>query len=210
MYRSALAVLSIVPFLSSVYEPDVSQQRLEYDEQDSQDRLVPTGSGIPQEGPLYYLARFGRYPSFSEPFEWTLTLDGEKYTLTSWSLKAPKKEDDRPAPEAVMTVELTQELAATIYTLWSNAILDASYSRAGPGFDGTTYTFSTWLRGAGWPSAKTWSPTKNLPPKWMVEAGEEILAFGRAEKRDESKLLTKLQVISHRFFIYKESSADPR
>jgi len=199
-----LTLLSAAPLSALAYEPDVTQERMEYDGRDPQDHLVPAGSRRPDEHPVYFLAKFGRYPSFSEAFEWTIVLDKGKYKLESWRLEASEKEVDRPKRVALVSVEITPQLATAIYALWANAILDARYSRGGLGLDGTTYAFSTWLRGVGWPSATTWSPDRDLPPKWMVEAGEEILAYGRAKTRDAPKLLSKLQAIGDRWRAYQQ------
>lgn len=58
------------------------------------------------------------------------------------------------------------------------------------------------LRGVGWPGASTWSPSEDLPPKWLVDAGEEVLAFGRARQRSPGPTLTRLRSIQKRLADY--------
>jgi hypothetical protein len=204
MKALALSLVLICATASTAfgYEPDVTQGQEEFDPRAPEDTLIPSGSRMPDEQPLYYLARFGRYPSFADAFEWSITLEKDKYILSSWRLERAKKESQPPTRAATIRVELPQEIAAVAYTLWANAILEARYSRGGVGLDGTTYHFSTWLRGLGWPGATAWSPTKDLPPRWMVEAGEAVLAYARDKKPDPAALLAKLQAVSKRLAAY--------
>jgi hypothetical protein len=62
------------------------------------------------------------------------------------------------------------------------------YTAAMVGNDGTTYLFSTYLRGPGWLSAQTWSPDADLPPKWLADLGETVLRYSRAQKHDPRQL----------------------
>ena len=201
-----LLLTSMTALSAFAYEPDVTQGRMEFDQSAAEDSLVPTGSRKPEGPPLYYLAKFGRYPSFSDAFEWAISLEKGKYVLRSWRLERDEKGVYRPRRAETIGIELSRELAQAAYTLWSNAILDARYSRAGFGLDGTSYGFSTWLRGIGFPSAMTWSPSKDLPPRWMVEAGEALLTYGRAKERDSAAILAKLQAISNRSSAYRQRS----
>jgi hypothetical protein len=185
------------------YEPDVTQQRTE--DQGAAgpvDHLEPTGGwDIPVYQPRYYIAKFGAYPSFSPAFEWCLLIENEKYMLRSWKLERVKGEDEPRRVEPLET-QITQEMAAVVYTIWANGILDARYSRQPLGLDGTTYQFSTFLRGVGWPGARTWSPSADLPPKWLVTAGTDVLTYARAPNRDSGKLLTQLQATQKRLSEY--------
>ena len=193
----------------AAYEPDVTQQREEYDPSfPDVDHLIPSGTGLPEEygPPLHYLARYGRYPSVSAAFEWSLTHDlrhakAHRYILSSWRLD---RTDRHAAPRRVEVkeVEIPQELAAAIYWMWANAILDARYARQGPGVDRTSYWFSTTLRGVGWFSATTWGPQENLPPGWLVEAGEQVLALSRRERSDPAPTLASLRALQARLRKY--------
>jgi hypothetical protein len=113
-----------------------------------------------------------------------------------------------PQRLGVKEVEISEELAATIYSMWANAILDARYARRGLGLDGTSYSFSTSLRGVGWFSATAWEPKNDLPPRWLVDAGEQILEFGRAEHPSADQLHANLRTIRQRLREY--SSRDAR
>jgi hypothetical protein len=187
-----LASLALAP-AALAYEPDVTQERDETDTSvQAVDHLIPSGRGFPEgRPPIYYIARFGRYPSFSESFEWCVFRKKNRYVLSSWRLDRSDRKAE-PRRVEVMDLDIPERMAATIYSLWANAILDARYAREGSGLDGTGYEFSTYLRGVGWPTATTESPSRDLPPKWLVDAGEEVLALARGRTKDTGQLLSKL------------------
>jgi hypothetical protein len=199
----ALTVFGL-PVMARAYEPDVTQENMEWDTQAAKDHLVPTGSAEPQGAPLYYLAKFGRYPSFDDSFEWHLILNSGRYLLVSWRLAHGTVAQIEAAHEDELIVEVSKDLAATIYAIWASAILDARYTRYANGLDGTNYWFSTYLRGVGWPGARTWSPSANLPPKWLVEAGEVVLELGRSNPATEAPSIAKLKVIRERLDSYRK------
>jgi hypothetical protein len=204
----ALAGIGL-PALVFAYEPDVTQERMEWDVQAAKDRLVPSGSTRPQTAPLYYLAKFGRYPSFTDAFEWSLILKNGRYLLVSWRLAQEKETQQGPAHSDELTLEVSKELAATIYAIWASGIMDARYTRYADGLDGTTYWFSTYLRGVGWPSARTWSPSADLPPKWLVDAGEAVLELGRSKRANEAPTADKLKLIRGRLDSFRKANSDP-
>ncbi|HEY5754448.1 MAG TPA: hypothetical protein VIU34_01435 [Steroidobacter sp.] len=207
--RLWLVVLCLVlPGVAAAYEPDVTQGREETIPGDS-DRLLPEGSGIVDRRCMRCLAEFGRYPSSEPVFEWQIKLEDGKYVLSSWRLVHPKSEVDFQQVD-VQQLEVSKQFAEVVYDIWVNNILEARFTRHRPfGVDGTGYRFRTNLRGVGWPSASTWSPSKDLPPKWLANSGEEILAFARAKSPQEAPVLAKLRAVRKRLNDYYHPVRDP-
>jgi hypothetical protein len=182
-----LAVLLIATAPLSAWEryaPDVTQQRFE-DTKDIVDHLVPY---VELKKPGYYVAEFSAYPSFTNHREWRIYRKEQRFLLRSWEVPHSAK-GLKPAPIHLVEIEIPSEVAAVVYEIWANALLEARYTR-GPvsGLDGTSYRFSTYLRAVGWLHGYTWSPDANLPPKWMVDTGELLIAYARSADRDPKKL----------------------
>jgi hypothetical protein len=204
-----LVLCLVLSRVAVAYEPDVTQQREETIAGVS-DRLVPEGSGIVDRRCKQCLAEFGRYPSAQPAFEWQLQLEKGKYVLSSWRLVHPKSDVDFEQVD-VQRLEVSKRFAEVVYDIWANNILEARFTRhSASGADGTSYRFRTSLRGVGWPSARTWSPSKDLPPKWMVDSGEEILTLARAKSPNEAQLLAKLQAVRKRLDAYYHPPRDPQ
>jgi hypothetical protein len=192
---------------AAAYEPDVAQQRDETLAGTS-DRLTPGGSGIVNRSCQRCLAEFGRYPSAEPTYEWQIRLEDGKYVLSSWRLEHPKSDVDSRQVD-VQRFEVTRQFAEVVYDIWANNILEARYTRhASSALDGTSYRFRTSLRGVGSPSASTGSPSKDLPPKWLVDSGNEILALARAKNPKETSLLPKLQSARKRLNEYYQRVHD--
>jgi hypothetical protein len=204
--RPWLAVLCLVlSSVASAYEPDVTQQRDETIAGAS-DRLIPDGAGIVKGRCMHCLAEFGRYPASEPAFEWQIQLDDKKYVLSSWRLVNPKSDVDSQQVD-VQRFEVSRQFAQVVYDIWANNILEARYTRhASSSVDGTSYRFRTSLRGVGWPSASTGSPSKDLPPKWLVDSGNEILAFARAKGPKEAAVLAKLVAVRKRLNEYYQGT----
>lgn len=207
--RRWLVVLCLaLPGVALAYEPDVTQQRDET-VPGASDRLIPEGSGIVDRRCMRCLAEFGRYPSVEPAFEWQIQLEDKKYVLSSWRLVHPKSDVDFQQVE-VQRLEVSKQFAEVVYDIWANNILEARYTRHSPsGVDGTGYRFRTNLRGVGWPSARTWSPSEDRPPKWMVGLGEDVLALARATSPKEAPVLTKLLAVRKRLYDYYHPPRDP-
>jgi hypothetical protein len=187
--------------VASAYEPDVTQQRDETVAGTS-DRLIPDGARGVDRRCSSCLAEFGRYPSLEPAYEWQLQLKDGKYLLSSWRLEHPKSDVDFQQVD-VQRTEVSRQFAEVVYDIWANNILEARFTRhAASGVDGTGYQFRTFLRGAGWPSARTGAPSKDLPPKWLVDSGEEILALARTKGPKEAPVLAKLQAVRKRLNEY--------
>jgi hypothetical protein len=207
--RWLVALCLALSGVAAAYEPDVTQQRQETIPGES-DRLLPEGSGIVDRRCMHCLAEFGRYPASEPAFEWQIKLDAGKYVLSSWRLVHPKSDVDFQQVD-VQQLEVSKQFAEVVYDIWANNILEARFTRHQPfGVDGTGYRFRTNLRGVGWPSASTWSPSKDLPPKWLANSGDEILALARAKSPKEAPLLTKLQTVRKRLNdYYRPPPRDP-
>lgn len=187
--------------VAAAYEPDVTQQR---DETISgvSDRLVPDGPGAVGGRCMRCLAEFGRYPSSEPAYEWQLQLEDKKYVLSSWRLVNPKSDVDSQQAD-LQRLEVSKQFAEVVYHIWANNLLEARFTRhASAGVNGTRYWFRTTLRGVGSPSATASSPSKDLPPKWMVDTGDEILTFARAKSPKEAPVLTKLRAVRKRLNDY--------
>lgn len=190
---------------AAAYEPDVAQERDETIAGTS-DRLIPDGAGSVHRRCQRCLAEFGRYPSVEPTYEWQIQLEDGKYVLSSWRLEHPKSDVDSQQVD-VRQLEVTKRFAEVVYDIWANNILEARYTRhASSGADGTNYRFRTSLRGVGWPSASTGSPSKDLPPKWLVDSGNEILALARAKGPKEASVLVRLQAVRKRLSEYYQST----
>jgi hypothetical protein len=201
MLGKRFVVCLLLSGVASAYEPDVTQQRDESIAGVS-DRLIPDGSGSVKGRCMRCLAEFGRYPSSGPVFEWQLQLEDNKYVLSSWRLVNPKSDVDFQQVD-VLRLDVSKQFAQAVYDIWANNILEARYTRHAPsGADATSYRFRTNLKGVGWPSATTGSASKDLPPKWLVDAGEEILALARAKSPKEAPVLAKLQAVRKRLTEY--------
>jgi hypothetical protein len=125
----------------------------------------------------------------------------EKYVL-----RVGKFPTDRPLkdpPETDAEIQISEALASVIYDLWVNALLEVRYERRQHGgFDGETYVFSTFVTSLGWMHGSTWSPSKDLPPTWMMNAGQKLIAFARDEKRDAKATENELTVLRDKLFQY--------
>lgn len=200
-------LLMIGSATSAAYEPDVTQGRDETIAGTS-DRLLPDGSELVNGSCRSCLAEFGRYPSVEPAYEWQIELEDRKYVLSSWRLVHPKSAVDFQHVD-VLRLEVTKQFAEVVYDIWANNILEARFTRHQPsGRDGTSYRFRTYLRGVGSPSARTWSPSKDLPPKWMVDSGEEIMTLARAKNPNEASVLAKLRVVRKRLNEYYHPPLD--
>jgi hypothetical protein len=200
-----LTWLALAPAVLA-YEPDVTQERDEArNSLQAVDHLIPSGRGFPEgRPPIYYIARFGQYPSFSDGFEWCVFRKKNRYVLSSWRLDRSDRKA-KPRRVEVIDVDIPERVAATIYSIWANAILEARYALEGVGVDGTGYEFSTYLRGVGWPTATTWSPSRDLPPKWLVDAGEEVLSLARGRTKDTDQLLNRLIAVQRALGEYQRN-----
>ncbi len=170
-------------FAVEPYPVDVTQQEMAGAE-DLIDHLEPVERPVPE---AYYIAQFIESPSFNKGNYFAVyRTDDEKYKLRVTDIPA----DTRPskAPKFETELEIPESMAKIIYEIWINALLEVRYYRQGyRGLDGTNYTFSSFVRGAGWRHGSIWSPSADLPPKWLVDSAYGIIEFARDPKRDAKK-----------------------
>ena len=176
-----MAAVLVLSGQALAYEPDVDQTRGE---------------------------KFGRYPSFEDSDEWVLAAKDGKYVLTSWRLSQKEPPWKARTQRDKRSQSVSRELAASIYSIWANGILEARYSRNSPGMDGTAYEFSTYLRGVGRLGAWAWSPHDELPPKWLVDAGELMIVLSRDAEMDEARALALVKKIGDRLASYPSTPED--
>jgi hypothetical protein len=155
-------------------------------------------------GVLYYLAYYEVRPSFESGYQMLLLRDDK---TGKCSLKVSSNHDGKDgasrALEKDIEVEVPAKLAAIVYEMWSNAILEARYTRRDTsGLDGTDYYFSTFVLGLGWMGGRTWSPHLELPPKWMVDAGNYLVAYARKPNREPDEAIRDFQRRRTQLFDY--------
>lgn len=181
------------------FHPDVTQKEFQ-DGSGSIDHLEPY---VQLRKPGYHLAEFSVYPSFSKRHEWRIYLDGQRYVLRSWRLTGDQISTAKPDKSTVTEIEIPKDVAAIVYDIWTNALLETRYSRAlSGGLDGTSYRFSTYVRGLGWFQGETWEPEDDLPPKWLVACGTLIYEYSRASKNSPEKLAAQLAEYRERLYAY--------
>lgn len=187
-------------FSSEPYRVDVRQEAFA-DHADSLDHLEPVKGTVPE---FYYIAQFVESPSFVKGsyFAVLKTKQG-RYILQLASIPVDTRPVNRPKVETEL--EIQESLAEVIYQIWANALLEVRYDRKSyRGNDGTDFTFSTFIRGSGWMHGSTWSPDTDLPPKWLVDSAQKIIAFARDPKRDAKKTETSLAEARDKLFAYIE------
>ena len=152
----------------------------------------------------HYLAQFVAIPALRAEGDYLavvlLSFD-RRYLLQAAKIPTDKVLSKPPKP--AIEIPIPESLASVVYDLWVNALLEVRYERRQHGvLDGETYLFSTFVTGLGWMHGSTASPGGDLPPVWMVQAGEKLLAFAREEKRDEKALEAELIVLRDKLFSY--------
>jgi hypothetical protein len=183
-----LLPLAFAALAAEPYKVDVTQEAFS-ESVSGIDHLEPVQGNIPE---FYYLAQFIQLPSFHQGNYLVVSRTKEgRYLLRTGTMPKDGSVTDKPkmGPE----VQIPESLAAVIYEIWVNALLEVRYDRkAYRGLDGTRYTFSTYVRALGWMHGGIWSPDNDAPPTWMVETGGKLLAFARDPKRDPKTLETEL------------------
>jgi len=190
------------------YFPDATQKRFEY-VKDPIDHLEPYTVPTRETWKDYYLAEFAEYPVAGPGHEWRIYRDGSgKYRLRIhelvWNQLA-----GRVLQINEVESEIPESLAVLVYEIWTNALFQVKYSRSvSRGFDGTTYRFSTYLRGPGWFHGTTWSPSEDLPPKWLVEISKTILRLAENEA-DMDATIDRLKATRDKLFHYWNERGEP-
>lgn len=182
---------------------DVTQQEFA-EHKSGLDHLEPVSVKEPHS---YYIAQYVVYPSFT-PAKRLLVLqnkENEKYYVKVWNEYKPGDTDENIP--ASITVEIPEEIASLIYEIWVNELLEVRYSRySSLGCDGTTYVFSTYVRALGWMHGSTWSPRLDLPPRWIVEAGDLLFQLTKQNNNNYESSKKKLIKIRTRLLTYLEKN----
>jgi hypothetical protein len=166
------------------------------------DHLEPYEGKVPLPE-YYYLAQFIEAPAMLAEGNYLAVLrtDDLRYLLQTAKFPTDKVLSKPAKPD--IEIEIPESLAAVIYDLWVNALLEVRYERKQHGgFDGETYLFSTFVTSLGWMHGSTWSPDGDLPPAWMMEAGKKLVAFARNEKRNAKTTEAELTVLRDKLFRY--------
>jgi len=153
-------------------------------------------------------ARFVESPSFEKGTCWVILQEGDKVLLNVFSLP-PDTRPYRDFPEPTTSIEVPASIAKLVREIWVMAIMDVRYAfKKQRGMDGTTYTFSTHTVSTQSIHGTTWSPEADSPPKWMVDAGHEVLAFARSSPRDTVILERKLNETKKKLSGYLNEKSD--
>jgi|GEM_PF-2103039 len=170
---------------------------------DGLDHLEPVDRKIPETP---YLVEFIREPAIGYQYtHLTLSQDDKsgKFYLRTWS-EWKNETLPRPTTEVLgpsVKVEFPVDMASTVYSIWVNALLEVRYDRlAHTGQDGWTDLFSVYIKGRGWLHGTTWSPTKELPPKWMEDSASVLIQF--TKDKDEPACRANLIGLRNRLFAY--------
>ena len=204
---AVLARLSTFLFLSTTawctepFTPDVTG-KINTDGVENIDHLEPyEGEVRPPEN--YFLAQFIDAPAMLAEGHYLVVLrtKDEKYLVRVGKFPTDKPLKEPPKTDA--EIQISEAFASVIYDLWVNALLEVRYERRQHGgFDGETYVFSTFVTSLGWMHGSTWSPSGDLPPTWMMNAGKKLVAFAHDQKRDAKATEGELTVLRDKLFQY--------
>ncbi|MDZ7889927.1 MAG: hypothetical protein U5M72_12020 [Pseudomonas sp.] len=198
-----LMIASLNALSREIYIPDVDQNEFEIID-GIIDHLIPAAPIYPG---THNIAEFTSNASRSQSYSWALYKNDEsnKFMLQSWELE--KAKDSPQSIANKLEIEIPREAAQLIYTIWSNSILNARYTRMlHRGLDGKTYNFSISLRGIGQVSGEIWSPSENLPPKWLVDTGDLIYKASRSHEKFTQKTLASLKATNIKLTEYSSKS----
>lgn len=200
-----LALASLMLFSHSSlawtpYKVDVTQEAMA-ESSESEDHLEPANDTGTE---FVYLAEFIQEPSFSKGSYFVLFKQQKSgiYVLRTGPIPDKVASGEKP-PKGYRDVEIPKPLAEVIYQIWVNALLQTHYDKkSSMGLDGTTFIFSSFVRGLGWLHGTTWSPVAQLPPRWLADTGDQLFVFANDPKRDPKKMQATLEATRDRLFGY--------
>jgi hypothetical protein len=210
-----LACLILLPLVSSAalgwepYRVDPTQQAFSEEGQDL-DHLEPVNGSLPEN---YYLIQF-TYDVAMEYSTSNLEISRDeksgKYLLLTWGEWKHEQSGEQPPRTMKLPVpvrmEIPEDIAATAYAMWVNALFEVRYDRrADLVLDGWSDTFSTYVRGKGWMHGYADVPTRELPPRWLEEAGKALLQLGK--DKDVARCRKELAELHRKLFAYLEAHA---
>jgi hypothetical protein len=200
------------------YKVDSSQQQLA-PQSGGLDHLEPGEGNIPQSyysgstWPDSYLIQYIMDPALSDEVTHLIVRQEHidflrweqgprKYYLETWNDRyAHDSREKLVSSSPHVKFEIPEDLASLAYEMWANALFEVRYDRSSAlGLDGWDSTFSCYIRGKGWLYGRTWTPTRELPPKWMDEAGATLVTL--AKDRDIAKCRAELVRLHDKLFLY--------
>ena len=104
----------------------------------------------------------------------------------------------RQKPAAVgvdrYAASVSRETAEAIGNAWASGVRDARMLPPGAwvAFDGTTYTFSRWVRGEGEICGETHEPTEGSLPARLLVLADDLLEYVRASEAERGKISERL------------------
>lgn len=189
------------PFTFKPFTMDAAENPL-VDHTPSIDHLLPAGVALPE---FDYVAQFlvppDTYPDRDGFSVVILKTDDDRYVLQTAVLPRGGGLATRQKPKSA--IQISKSLADVVYQIRVNTILETRYDRQSyAGLDGTTYFFSTFVSSLGWMHGRVWEPHADLPPRWIVEAGEQLSEFARDPKRDPKKTEAAMLATRDKLFKY--------
>ncbi len=198
---STFLFLTTTAWCTEPFKPDVTG-KVNTDWVENIDHLEPYEGKVPLPE-YYYLAQFIEAPAMLVEGHYLVVLrtKDEKYLMRVGTF--PTDQPLKEAPKADAEIQISEAFASVIYDLWVNALFEVRYERRQHGgFDGETYIFSTFVTSLGWMHGSTWSPSGDLPPTWVMNAGKKLVAFARDGERNAKTTEAELTVIRDKLFRY--------
>ena len=144
-------------------------------------------------------------PSFAPQRHWCLRRSGATYTLDSWELPPSVGAEAGSHPAEHRTVSFPSEVATLVRQIWLNAILESHYPRFFlAGADGDDYYFGATRDDSLLLRAEVWSPDADLPPRWLVDAGDQLFNYAQTGSNDIAQVRKSLVALRNRLFSYYE------
>ena len=109
-------------------------------------------------------------------------------------------------------VEISADTATLIYEVWVNVLLETRPDRRAPPLllGAPLYILSTYYPGLGYMHGVAYTAEyPDMPPRWIVEAGEDLYSFVTTMPRDENELRAKIQAKKDAFYQYMRTHPCP-
>ena len=145
-------------------------------------------------------------PDFGDHVCWIISESENKYFLKCYTLNSPESTPYWSLPKADSITEIPKDIVILIRDIWMTSMFEVRYSkRRIMGCDGVNYTFSVYTNDTRTMHGMTWSPGGDLPPRWMVELGKDIFAYGASKEKHLPKLRKSIEYCRSRLLKYLES-----
>ena len=165
-----------------------------------------TPSALPEpEQTLDCVVTYDVRPSFAPERHWCLRRNGSTYSLESWKSGRSVGSQAGAHDTEHRAVPFPSELATLVREIWLNAILESHYPRFYlGGADGDDYYFGATRDDSLLLRAEVWSPDADLPPRWLVDAGDQIFNHAQGDSNDAAELRKSLVALRKRLFSHYE------